>query len=126
MRLPKMDTGAVIAAVASAGVVDLVISERVEASSPRAASEALRSALGEGVVTADSPELRYVQASLIDDGISVTRITSSGTGVRVTTPRLPDLVAFLVRSGRLHLRGGTEEVQLEEGDVGLLPMGEPA
>ena len=107
-------------------MVDLVISERIEASDPRSASEALRSVFGEGVVTAESPVLRYAQASLVDDGISVTRITSSGTAVRATTPGSPDLVAFLVRSGRVRLSRDAEEVLLEEGGIGLLPMGEAA
>lgn len=111
-------------AVALTVVVDLVISERVEASDPEAASAAMRSAFGEGAITADSSALRYAQTSLVDDGISVTRITSSGTGVRAATRGSPDLVAFLVRSGRVRLRRGADEVLLEEGGIGLLPMGE--
>jgi AraC-like DNA-binding protein len=107
-------------------VADLVISDRVEAADPAAASAALRSVFGEGEVSADPGPMRYVQASLVDDGISVTRITSSGTAVRVATLGSPDLVAFLVRSGAVELRRGADEVRLESGGVGLLPMGEPA
>jgi AraC-like DNA-binding protein len=107
-------------------VVDLVISERLEASDPERASEAFCSVFGEGQVTAGDGPFRYVQASLVDDGISVSRITCTGHGVRAATAGSPDLVAFLVRTGRLELQRGPDRVQIGEGGVGLLPMGESA
>lgn len=107
-------------------MADLVISERSEACDPQTASAALRSVFGESVVTAEPGPMRYVQASLVDDGISVTRITSSGTAVRATTPASPDLVVVLVRSGEVQLRRGADQVRLESGGIGVLPMGEAA
>lgn len=108
------------------GVVDLVIRERFEATEPDAASDAFRSVFGEGRISADPGSFRFVQSSLVDDGISVSRITCSGTGVRAVSAGSPDLVAFLVRSGSLELRRGDERVRLVESGVGLLPLGEGA
>jgi AraC-like DNA-binding protein len=107
-------------------VVDLVIRERFEAMDPEVASEAFRSVFGDGRITADAGPFRFVQTSLVDDGISVSRITCSGTDVRALTAGSPDLVAFLVRSGSLELRRGQERVLLDETGVGLLPLGEGA
>ena len=107
-------------------MVELVIRERHEASDPQGASEAFRSVFGEGQVTAAAGSFRFVQASLVDDGISVSRITCSGTDVRAVTAGSPDLVAFLVRTGSLELRRGAERILLGETDVGLLPLGEGA
>ena len=107
-------------------VIELVIRERFEAAEPEAASEAFRSVFGEGQITAGEGPFRFQQASLIDDGISVSRITCSGSGVRAVTAGSPDLVAFLVRAGNLELRRGPDRVTLGETGVGLLPLGEGA
>lgn len=104
--------------------MDLVIRDHAEASDPESASAALRSVFGDGAVDADSPELRWTQRSLVDDGISVTRITCSGTGVRATTPGSPDLVVLLVRGGSVRLRRGGDDVTVEPGGIGLMPIGE--
>jgi AraC-like DNA-binding protein len=105
-------------------VVDLVIRERYNASDPGSASDALRSVIGEGSITATSAALVWNQMSLVDDGISVTRITSSGSDVRMRTPGSPDLVAILVREGGLRMRRGDEETRFDAGSIGLMPMGE--
>jgi AraC-like DNA-binding protein len=107
-------------------VVDLVIRDRIEASDPAAASEAFRSVFGEGQITAATGPFHYLQASLVDDGISVSRVTCSGSDVKAVTAGAPDLVAFLVRAGSLELHRGDDRVVLVEGGVGLLPMGEGA
>jgi AraC-like DNA-binding protein len=106
-------------------VVDLVIRERFEASDPEAASGAFRAVFGDGDVAAEVPALKWMQSSLVDDGISATRITSEGTRVVATLPGSPDLVVVLVRSGALRLRRGSDDVTLEEGAIGMIPMEEP-
>jgi AraC-like DNA-binding protein len=103
-------------------VVDLVLRERRTAADAETASAALSSVLGEGRITAGGDRFTYVQESLVDDGISITRIASSGTDVRAETTGSPDLAVVLVRRGTARLRRGPDEVDLGEGDLGLLPM----
>ncbi|HET6826023.1 MAG TPA: helix-turn-helix domain-containing protein [Amnibacterium sp.] len=103
-------------------MVDLVLRERRTAADPETASAALSSVLGEGRVTTGGDRFAYVQESLVDDGISITRIASSGTDVRAETTGSPDLAVVLVRRGTVTLRRGSDEAVLGEGDLGLLPM----
>lgn len=99
-----------------------MLRERRTAADAETASAALRSVLGEGRITTGAARFTFVQESLVDDGISVTRIASSGTDVRAETTGSPDLAVILVRRGTVTLRRGPDEVDLGEGDLGLLPM----
>ena len=67
-------------------------------------------------------EFAYEQRSLVDDGISVTRLTSRGAAVRVITSGSPDLVVLVVRAGGLVLRRGGESFTLGPDDLGAHPV----
>ncbi len=101
-----------------------MLRERRTAADAETASAALGSVLGAGRITTGGERFTYVQESLVDDGISITRIASSGTDVRAETTGSPDLAVVLVRRGAATLRRGTDEVDLGEGDLGLLPTSE--
>ena len=99
-----------------------MLRERRTAADAETASAALSSVLGEGRITTGGEPFTYVQESLVDDGISITRIASSGTDVRAETTGSPDLAVVLVRRGAATLRRGSDEVDLGEGGLGLLPL----
>jgi AraC-like DNA-binding protein len=101
-----------------------VLQSRRTASSPEGASDAIAGWLGDVVLTARPGVFTYEHRSLADDGVTVTRFSCAGTGVELTSPRMPDLVAFVVREGELLLERGGETVRLGREGVGLLPYGE--
>lgn len=104
-------------------MAEALLRQRDTASDPGAATAALRAVLGNGAVEADEGAFDYDQVSAVDDGVSVTRIRSSGTGVRVRTGASPELVVAVVREGRAELLHDAERVVLEPGDLGLIPNG---
>ncbi len=106
--------------------MDVVLRQRFTAADPSGATLALQAVLGAGAVAASTGPFRYDQISLVDDGISVTRITSSGTAVRIVTTNSPDLVVCAVRQGTLVLRRDGDEVTLGTDELGIIPMGTSA
>lgn len=69
---------------------------------PGVASSALAGVLGTGVLTA-AGEFRYEQRSLVDDGISVTRLACESGSTVVRCDGSPDLIVIAVGSGQLQL-----------------------
>ncbi|GAA4734782.1 hypothetical protein GCM10025783_00590 [Amnibacterium soli] len=102
---------------------EALLRQRDTASDPDRATAALRAVLGNGTVAVESGALDYDQVSAVDDGVSVTRIRSAGTAVRLSTGASPELVVVAVREGRAELRHDAERVLLEAGDLGLIPNG---
>jgi AraC-like DNA-binding protein len=108
-------------------VVDLVIEQRYAAGDAEEASAALQGVFGVGTVTVQSDgALRYEQQSLVDDGISATRLTSSGAVLRVDADAAPDMVAIVVRSGYMVLKQSGETIALQAGDLGIIPLQQAA
>lgn len=107
-------------------VIDLVLQQRYVATEAEDASAAMQAVFGVGAATVESlGSLRYEQHSLVDDGISATRISSAGALLRVDAEPNPDMVAVAVRSGYLVLQQGSRTVALEAGDLGLIPLDQP-
>jgi AraC-like DNA-binding protein len=108
-------------------VVELLMSQRYVASDADSATEAVQAVFGVGTVSVpDDEPFEYVQQSLVDDGISATRVTSTGTGVTVTAVAAPDLVVIAVREGRLRLQQEFGTVALQRGDIGVVCLGSAA
>jgi AraC-like DNA-binding protein len=108
-------------------MAELLMSQRYDASDEESATEAVQAVFGVGTVTVPNHEpLQYVQQSLVDDGISATRIMSIGTRVLVTAVAAPDLVVVAVREGELQLRQDVGEVLLRPGDIGVVCLGSAA
>jgi len=104
-------------------MVDLVFEQEHLAHDAADASAAIQAVFGVGAVTVESVgSLRYEQRSLIDDGISATRISSAGAVVHVHAEPVPEMVAIAVRSGYAVLREGDQTVALQAGDLGLIPL----
>ena len=94
---------------------------RHAASDAPGATAALRAAVGSGVVEVEDGPFSYEQLSAVDDGVSVTRISVSGSGVRLRIGASRELVVVAVREGRAVLSDGGDRVVLDPGDIGLLP-----
>jgi AraC-like DNA-binding protein len=99
----------------------MLLHQRYSASTAQDASAALRAVFGVGEVLAGA-DLAYEQRSLVDDGVSVTRLVSAGTDVRVREAASPDLIVLAVREGEVELRVADETAVLGKGDVSLIPM----
>ena len=84
----------------------------------------MRAVFGVGTLTADAGAFEYRQRSLVDDGISVTRVVSQGSKVLVRGASSPDLVAVAVRAGSLEVLRGNEVAALQTHEMGLIPLGE--
>ena len=100
-----------------------LLRQRFSASSTADATAAVRSVFGDGEVSARPGPFGFQVLSAVDDGVSVTRIASSGTGVRLETGPSPELVVFAVRDGCLDLARYGARVRLEAGGLGLVPLG---
>lgn len=104
-------------------MAEALLRQRDTARDPAAATAAVRAVLGNGTVEAGDGPFEYDQVSAVDDGVSVTRIRSAGTTVRMLTGASPELVVVAVREGRVELVHGADRVLLEPGDLGLIPNG---
>ncbi|MDH2445408.1 helix-turn-helix transcriptional regulator [Amnibacterium sp. CER49] len=101
-----------------------VVREERAAGSADDASSAVQDWLGEALVSSGPGRFGYQHLHLADDGIAVTRFSSFGNDVAVHVPRVPDLVAFLVREGVAMLQRGLDLVRLEANAIAILPLGE--
>ena len=104
-------------------VVELLLHQRYSAHDGEGASEAMQAVFGVGVATVESlGNLRYDQRSIVDDGVSFTRIISSGALLRVLAARSPEMVVIAVRDGYMVMKQGADAVALEAGDLGVIPV----
>lgn len=104
-------------------VVDSLLRLSYGALDAGAATAAARAVLGSAEVTMRGDAMTWKQVSLVDDGISVSRIEAAGDAVRLTLARATELVVVHVRAGTVHLRDGDRETTLGPGGLGLLPLG---
>jgi AraC-like DNA-binding protein len=103
------------------------MTQRYDASDTTAATAAVQAVFGVGTVTApDGEPFEYVQQSLVDDGISATRVRSTGIGTTVTAVAAPDLVVVSVGEGELRLREDADAVTLRPGAIGVVCLGSSA
>ncbi|WP_375388581.1 helix-turn-helix domain-containing protein [uncultured Amnibacterium sp.] len=104
-------------------MVDLLLRQQFRADDDEAATVAAQAVLGAGtVVVSDGESLDYQQQSLVDDGISVTRIISTGSGVELRAVDSPDLLVFSVRDGEVLMRQGATAVTLAANEIGVVPL----
>ena len=90
------------------------------------AAHALQSVFGTTVSHAGSSRsLAYRQHSIVDDGISVSTIVSSGGALRVRIRDAAELVVIAVRTGQVDVQVGPEAISRRSGEISLLPMAAP-
>lgn len=99
-----------------------MLRSRRAATTPEDAADAVSGWLGDARLTASPGPFSYEHLSLADDGVTVTRFTSSGSRVVLASDRVPDLVPFVVREGEVVVERNGEEVRLGRDAVGLLPF----
>ena len=92
------------------------------ASDAAAATAAARAVLGSAEVTMRGPAVSWKQTTLVDDGISLSRLEVRGDGVRLSIARATELVVVLVRRGSVRLTSGDAEVELGPDGLGLIPI----
>jgi AraC-like DNA-binding protein len=68
----------------------------------------------------------YEQRSLVDDGITVTRIASRGSDVALELAGCADLIVIAVRAGRAALTCRATTVELAPRDLVVIPFAESA
>lgn len=105
-------------------MVDLVLQDRVTTTDPAVASSALAEVLGTGMLTA-SGQFRYEQRSLVDSGISVTRLACESGSTAVRTDGSPDLIVVAVGSGQLQLACRDTVTTVVAQGLVLIPFNEP-
>lgn len=106
-------------------MTEVLLQQRYSATGVEDASAAMRAVFGVGTVSAGTGPFRYLQRSLVDDGISVSRIVSEGSDVVAQETSSPDLAVLSVRDGALQIVRAGETADLNSGDIGLIPLIEP-
>lgn len=102
-------------------MADLVLHQRIEASDAPGATAAMQSAFGAGVeVSCAEGAFDFHQQTCVDDGVSVTRIASSGSDVRVRFTHSCDLLSFSVKRGHLEVLDDRGAVPLDAGEIGIV------
>jgi AraC-like DNA-binding protein len=87
-----------------------------------AATAAVRSVLGSAEVSMHGAALSWQQSSIVDDGISVSRVVVHGDHVRITVGRATELLVVRMRAGAVALQQGHDSTQLRGDDLGLVPI----
>jgi AraC-like DNA-binding protein len=103
-------------------VVDALLRFTYAASDASAATLAARAVLGSAEVTMRGHAMSWKQTSLVDDGISVSRIEARGDAVRLSIAKATELVVVHVRNGSAKLQAAEHETTLTAGDLGLIPI----
>ncbi len=107
-------------------MVELVLRQRYDATDDSSASTAMQAVFGVGTATADSDgALSYQQQSIVDDGVSATRISSRGARLTITAPAAPDLLVLAVQEGEIEMHPSTDPARLSPGQLGCIPLGAP-
>jgi AraC-like DNA-binding protein len=101
----------------------ILVRQSTSAANPEEATDALRAAIGVGRVTAEGGPFEHEQLLIVDDGVSVARIRSAGTGVRVSEVAPDDLVVVALHEGELEVEHDGGAFALAAGGLVLLPPG---
>lgn len=100
-----------------------LLRQRFSSTTVEEATASIRAVFGEGAVTVEPGRFAFEVLSAVDDGVTVTRIASSGAAVCLETGASPELVVFAVREGALTLHRGGATAELGPGGLGLVPNG---
>lgn len=103
-------------------MVDSLLRLHYSASDPVAATSAMRAVLGSAEVETRGPGLNWDQVSLVDDGITISSIRSTGAGVRLRIRGASELLIVLIDEGIATLTTGGMRLRLGPGDLGLVPI----
>jgi AraC-like DNA-binding protein len=103
-------------------VVDALLRFTYAAADASAATLAARAVLGSAEVTMRGEAVSWKQTSLVDDGISVSRVEVRGDSVRLVIGKATELVVVHVRNGSAVLQNGEHETTLSAGGLGLIPI----
>ncbi len=102
-------------------VADLVLHQHLDASDSPGATAAMQSVFGTGVeVSCAEDTFDFHLHCCVDDGVSVTWITSSGSDVRVRFTNTSDLLSLQVTGGHLEMLDDRGAVPLHTGDIGVV------
>jgi AraC-like DNA-binding protein len=104
----------------------MIVRRSVSATTPDEATAALGVVLGVGAVLAGEGSFGYDQELLVDDGVSVARIRSAGSAVRVVDLAPDDLVVLAVGEGALEVAHDDGVVAVAAGGIALVPPGSPS
>lgn len=107
-------------------MVDSLLRLHYAATDPVAATGAMRAVLGSAEVATQRGGLAWEQISLVDDGITISSVRSTGDGVRLRLRAVSELVVLLVDSGEATLTTGGMRLPLGPDDLGLVPIGADA
>lgn len=103
-------------------MVDSLLRLQYVATDAVAATSAARSVLGSAEVSATAGPFSWRQASLVDDGITISRIEIAGERVRLRLERSAELLVVLVHEGAVELAQGEHRVELRPDGLGLVPI----
>lgn len=103
-------------------MVDSLLRLHYTASDLVGATSAMRAVLGSAEVETRARGLNWDQVSLVDDGITISSIRSTGTGVRLRVRGASELLVVLVDEGEATLTTGGMRISLASGDLGLVPI----
>lgn len=106
-------------------MVDLVIRQQISTADPVVAGDSLAEVLGSAAVRVEA-DFRYEQRSLVDDGITVSRVASRGTGVELRMDGCADLVVISVRTGRAEMTCRATTFVLQPLEPVVIPFAEAA
>lgn len=106
-------------------MVDALLRLQYSASDPVGATAAMRAVLGAAEVSSAGP-LAWQQVSLVDDGITVSSIRSSGERVRLGVNGASELTIVLVEQGSAVLTRNGARLALGADALGLIPIGATA
>ena len=103
-------------------MVDSLLRLQYAATDAVGATAALRAVTGSAEVSAAGATMSWKQVSLVDDGITISRIEARGERVHVSVPRTSELLVVSVHAGSVQLRNGEFQLALGRGDLGLIPI----
>ncbi|WP_375388591.1 helix-turn-helix domain-containing protein [uncultured Amnibacterium sp.] len=107
-------------------MVDSLLRLHYDATDAVGATTAMRAVLGSAEVSTRAGDLTWEQVSLVDDGITVSSIRSSGDGVRLRVRGAAELLVVAVEQGEAALTAGGMRLRLAQQQIGLVPIGADA
>ena len=103
-------------------VVESLLRLRYTATDAVAATTAMRAVLGSATVSTSAGGVAWEQASLVDDGITISRIQTHGDRVRLSVPGAAELVIVQIEAGEAILSTAGMQARLGPDDLGLIPI----
>lgn len=104
-------------------MVDSLLRLSYAAVDAAAATTAASAVLGPSEVTMRGSALSWRQVSVVDDGISISRVDAAGEAVRLAVAGSTELVVVRVRSGSAVVQHGEHRADLQRDGLALIPIG---